>query len=297
MARALLIFNPVAARTDPQVVGSVSRVFAAEGWELDVAGTTRPGHAAELACQGVEEGVDLIAIYGGDGTTMQAVGGIVGRGVPVGLIPGGTGNLLAGNLRLPRAPAAAAQVAIRGVPRRIDLGCLRRDDDVRYFAVACGAGFDAELMARTSDVAKRRWGMAAYVARAWDTLGEIRVVQYRLTVDDQTFEPEAATVLVANCGEIIPPFLRLNRGIRPDDGMFDVVALKASTTFQVLGVVWQLATGQAGGTDRVLSWRGRTVTVETEVEQPVELDGEPGGVTPFTAEIVPSAISVVVPGR
>src|SRR6185295_2769404 len=89
MARVLLITNPVAARTDPRVVRAVCEVFAAEGWETDVAGTTRHGDASRLAAQGVEDGVDVIAVYGGYGTTVQAGSAVVGVGIPLALIPGG----------------------------------------------------------------------------------------------------------------------------------------------------------------------------------------------------------------
>jgi len=296
VARALLIFNPVAARTDPEVVAVVSRVFTKEGWDLDVAGTNTPGHAEDLARMGVDAGVDLIAVYGGDGTTMQAMRGIVGSEIPVGLIPGGTGNLLAGNLKLPRDPKKAAKIAMRGTPRRIDLGQMECRGAATYFAVAAGAGVDAELMAVTTGAAKRRWGMGAYVARAWDLLvRRLKVVHHRITVDGETFEADAATVLVANCGLIIPPLVRLKQDILFDDGLFDVVVLNAKNVAEGVDVVFRIITGLGHGGERVLFMRGKSVTVETETPRPVQLDGEPCGDTPFTAEIVPSAVSVVVP--
>ncbi len=296
MARVLLIFNPVAARTDPEVVSKVSRVFTKEGWDLDVAGTNRPGHAGDLARMGVEDGVDLVAVYGGDGTTMQAIGGIVGSEVPVGLIPGGTGNLLAGNLRLPRDPATAAKVAMRGTPRRIDLGLMACRGRDTYFAVAAGTGVDAELMAVTTGASKRRWGMGAYVARAWDlVVRRLKVVHHRITLDGETLEADAATVIVANCGLIIPPILRLKHDILFDDGLLDVVVLNAKNVAEGMDVMIRIITGLGHGGERVLFLRGKSVTVETEGPRPVQLDGEPCGDTPFTARIVPSAISIVVP--
>lgn len=296
MARALLIFNPVAARTDTRAVSSVMRVFTKEGWALDVAGTTQPGHAADLARQGVASGVDLVAVYGGDGTTMQAIKGIVGSDVPVGLIPGGTGNLLAGNLRLPRSPKRAARVAMQGAPRRIDLGRMDCRDGETYFAVAAGTGVDAELMAVTTRAAKRRWGMGAYVARAWDLLVKrLKVVRHGITVDGERFEADAATVLVANCGMIIPPVLRLKQSIAFDDGLFDVVVLNAKNMAEGVDVMLRIITGLGHGGERVLFLRGQRVSVETSDPRPVQLDGEPYGETPFTAEIVPGAINVIVP--
>ncbi len=296
MSRALLIFNPVAARTDTRAVSSVIRVFTKEGWALDVAGTNQPGHAEDLARQGVDDAVDLIAVYGGDGTTMQAIKGVVGSEVPVGLIPGGTGNLLAGNLKLPRNPKRAAKVAMRGTPRRIDLGRMDCREGETYFAVAAGTGVDAELMAVTTRAAKRRWGMGAYVARAWDLLVKrLKVVRHGITVDGERFEADAATVLVANCGMIIPPLLRLKQDISFDDGLCDVVVLYAKNMAQGVDVMLRIITGLGHGGERVLFLRGQPVTIDTADPRPVQLDGEPCGETPFTAEIVPGAINVVVP--
>src|ERR1044072_7698663 len=105
MKRVLLITNPVASRHDPSVPRVVAATLENLGVEVDVAGTTRHGDAARIAAQGVADGVDVIAVYGGDGTTMQAVSGMIGSGIPLALIPGGTANLLAGNLDVPRNPA------------------------------------------------------------------------------------------------------------------------------------------------------------------------------------------------
>src|SRR5512134_1650953 len=120
MARALLIMNPAAARTQPRAVEAVMRVMRSEGWNAEVLATGGPGDARSLAEYGVEQGVDVVAVFGGDGTTMQAAAALVGSEVALGVIPGGTGNLLAGNLRIPPSPARAAEVLVRGHARRFD---------------------------------------------------------------------------------------------------------------------------------------------------------------------------------
>lgn len=296
MARVLLIFNPVAARADLKVVDRVVRVFDRAGWAIDAEGTSREGHAEHLARAAVADGTDLIAVYGGDGTTMQAMRGMVGSDVPIAIIPGGTGNLLAGNLRLPRSPKAAAQVAVSGKPRPIDLGILPREDGDRYFGVACGAGFDAVMMARTSGEAKRRWRMGAYAAKGVSAIADLEVVPYRITVDGVTTEMDAVMVLVANCGEIVPPFIRLKSGIALDDGVLDVAVANAATLLEGIDVFWRMITGRIDAEHRLRFFRGAEVRVETPTPQPVELDGEPDGTTPFTARVVPHAINVIVPG-
>jgi YegS/Rv2252/BmrU family lipid kinase len=236
-----------------------------------------------LAREGLADGVDAIAVYGGDGTTMQAVRAVVGHDVPVGLIPGGAGNLLAGNLGIPRKPEAAAQVVVRGRPRPIDLGRVERQDGVHYFAVACGDGIDATLMAGTSEESKRRWGMAAYVRTLWNALSHLEPTEHRITVDGTTFHTDAVTVLVANCGQVI------------HDGLLDVVVLRADTAMQGIAVLGRLALGRAGGTSAIRYARGRCISVETDEPLPFEMDGDPAGQTPFTVEVQAGAIKILVP--
>src|SRR5256885_10101328 len=101
---------------------------------------------------------------------MEIAAGAVGSGIPLGLVPGGTGNLLAGNLRLPRDPAAAARVILAGRTAALDLGSVERADGTHYFAVCGGTGFDAQLMADTAAAEQRRWEMAAYVMQAFAAL-------------------------------------------------------------------------------------------------------------------------------
>jgi diacylglycerol kinase family enzyme len=105
-------------------------------------------------------------------------------------------------------------------------------------------------------------------------------------------------VLVANCGEVIPPFIRLGSGIRPDDGLLDVVVVRANSFGQSVRAVWDLLrVAQPGDTEEAYVGyaRGREIRVESTPVEPVQLDGEPGGVTPFTATVVPAAIRIMVP--
>jgi diacylglycerol kinase family enzyme len=172
---------------------------------------------------------------------------------------------------------------------------VERADGAHYFAVNCGAGFDAELMAATSERDKRRWGIGAYVAQAWHQLGDVSSVPHKIVVDGQTLETRAATVLVANCGELIPPLVRLREDIAPDDGVLDVVVLSADGVVDSVGVFWRLLFGTGNGDKRIGYARGRRVSIETTPARPVQLDGEPAGMTPLVAEVVPRAIRILVP--
>ena len=150
-------------------------------------------------------------------------------------------------------------------------------------------------MAATSSQAKRRWGFGAYVAQMWQQLGEVAPVPHRITVDGELLETDAATVLVANCGEVIPPFLKLGADIAPDDGLLDVVVLSATGMAESMGVLWQLARGTGNGSGRIQYARGHEVRIEATPVRPVQLDGEPTGNTPLAATVMPAAIRVLVP--
>ncbi|HSB53467.1 MAG TPA: diacylglycerol kinase family protein, partial [Gemmatimonadales bacterium] len=208
MATALLITNPVAARTDEATRCRVVDVLTTAGWKTEIAVTGAPGDARRFARDGVAAGVDAIAVFGGDGTTMQAAAELVGHQVPLALIPGGTGNLLAGNLGIPGDPVAAARLLVRGRPRTIDLGRVILPDGAHYFGVACGAGMDAHVMGQTRTPNKRRWGIGAYLATTFRALPEIRSSRCTVTVDGERMEVLAAMILIMNCGQIIPPVVR-----------------------------------------------------------------------------------------
>jgi diacylglycerol kinase (ATP) len=299
VSRVLLIANPVAARTNDPTRQRVVEYLAREGWRVDVAVTTCAADAREMAREGVASGVDAIAVFGGDGTTMQAVAGMIGSQVPLALIPGGTGNLLAGNLRLPSNPVRAARALVSGRPRVIDLGRVTFTDGEHYFGVACGAGVDAQVMGQTKLADKRRWGIGAYWASTLRVLPTLRSSICSVTVDGTPLEVRAALVLIMNCGEMIPPLIRIRPEINPEDGLLDMVAVAADTPWEgirgLLRVVFEGRREKIRVTPHIRYARGTRFTVVSDDLLPVQFDGDPAGTTPFTAEVVPGALTVMVP--
>jgi len=297
-ARVLLIANPAASRTDPAAEIAVLDTLKAGGWNVEVARTSGPGDARRLADAAVQDKLDAIAVLGGDGTAMQAAGGVVGTGVRLCVIPGGTGNLLAGNLRVPSDPVKAARVLLGGKARRIDLGCVKRDDGDHYFAVACGAGYDAKVMGATRPELKRRWGMAAYVATTFRLIPLLKRVPHRVWVDGVSLEVPATIALIANCREIIPPMVQLKRDVSFDDGLLDVFLLSGHGVFSSITAILHLlreryTLDSEGGF--VAHARGREIRIEAAHPEPVQLDGDLAGTTPLSATVVPRALDVCVP--
>lgn len=273
--------------------------LAREGWRVEIAVTTGHGDARELAAQAVAAGIDAVAVFGGDGTSMQAAAALMGTGVPLALIPGGTGNLLAGNLRIPSNPVRAARALVSGTRRVIDLGRVMLPDGEHFFGVACGAGVDAAVMGGTETANKRRWGIGAYFASTFRVLPGIKSSVCTITVDGTCFDVRAALVLIMNCGEMIPPVVRVRPEINPEDGILDLVAIAADTPWEgirgLLRVVLDGRRPEIRETPYIRYARGTRFTVAPELPMPVQFDGDPVGQTPFTAEVVPGALTVMVP--
>jgi YegS/Rv2252/BmrU family lipid kinase len=171
----------------------------------------------------VRSGVDLVLASGGDGTITACVGGIAGTGVPLGVLPCGTGNLLARNLGLPLSLDEALAVALTGSNRRLDVGTANGAP----FVVMAGIGFDAEMLDGADERLKSRVGWAAYVLSA---LRHLRERPVRMTLRADGGPPQrrwASGVVVGNVGSL-QGNVRLLPDAVPDDGVLDVAVLAAS---------------------------------------------------------------------
>ncbi|HEY2495557.1 MAG TPA: diacylglycerol kinase family protein [Candidatus Angelobacter sp.] len=171
MQRAFLIYNPASGRRRAQRAQDISRavdVLRGGGVQVETCATTHAGSAIQQVQQAAGAGYDTVLACGGDGTANEALNGIMraSANVALGLVPLGSGNLLASDLGLPSNPVAAAQKLLTYQPRDFRPGLVTSHGhdgpQKRYFLVAAGVGSDAELMYRTEVKAKERWGRNAY---------------------------------------------------------------------------------------------------------------------------------------
>ncbi|HEX8030915.1 MAG TPA: diacylglycerol kinase family protein, partial [Vicinamibacterales bacterium] len=171
--RALVVINPIAGpgRTRPMsaCVDLATRVLTAHHYDTEVRVTSGPTDAYRFASQAALDRVDLVAAWGGDGTINGAASAVAGTGIPLAIIPGGSGNGLARDLRIPFDAAAALTVAATGGVRSIDAGDLHGS---LFFNVA-GIGFDARIADRLARPGARR-GLLGYVIA---TVGELRAYE------------------------------------------------------------------------------------------------------------------------
>lgn len=301
MPRVLVVANPRARRGGPAVVREVARLLAAGGVWVDLAESADAGGIERLVGQAVASPADrpdVVVGIGGDGTLVAILTALAGTDLPLGIVPAGTGNLLAGNLGIAASPRSAIRTILAGRPRRIDLGRAAIGGGVRPFAIALGVGFDARVMAATHPSRKRRWGKLAYFATAAGIAPFVRAVPHAVVIDGVRRELDATEVIVANLGELVPGLLRPRYPVAPDDGLLDVFVVAAHDPFRGLLGAWE-ALIQVGPGDhprgRAFRTRGREVSIEAWPSQPVEVDGDMAGVTPVVATVDPAAVSILVP--
>src|SRR4029079_4587919 len=271
----------------------------AAGWAVSSAVVAKKKELRKSAAAAVKDGAEVVVAVGGDGAVLQVVNALPGGDRALGIVPKGTGNLLAGNLGLPTSIDKAIDVLVGGRRRRIDLGQVTIGGKKRDFAVACGIGFDAVVMDGTAQSQKRRWGKLAYVATAVREGRKVQAADFTVVIDGRTVTAAAAQVFIANFGRI-GSLVEPRRRVIPDDGLLDVIIVKASGPVEGLiagfEALRQKDLGESDG-GRVIRARGREVAVSASPRQLVETDGSIIGQTPVKAEIRPDAWSVFVPAR
>ena len=290
MRRVLLLANP-ASRRGHRLRIAAKHAFRAAGVDVHEMLTERPGHAREL-CTRYADRYDAIFTLGGDGTAMEVVSALAGTGRRVGVLPGGTGNLLARALGTPLVMRRAVRALLDGDVKQVDLGVL---GDGRHFAFAAGVGIDAKMIEGTPPWLKRRIGVLAYVLAAGRALLRHETINLRATVDGETIERKAASVMVTNFGAVLNDRLTLGPGIRQDDGKLDLCVFSPSSVWDSLRILWRLARKDFRDDPCMLFRSGTYFRIETDPPVPAQADGELLGKTPFEVRVQPLAATLLVP--
>ncbi|MEA2606208.1 MAG: hypothetical protein QOI00_965 [Chloroflexota bacterium] len=299
MTTALVLGRKRKGRKIAEAVRQTRELLEQAGWEVDSAVVVKKSDLRKRARRAVKREIDVVVAVGGDGAVFQVVNSLAESETILAIIPKGTGNLLAGNLDIPKDLKKAVDVVLNGTPRRIDLGRVTIDGADRDFAVACGVGFDAVVMDATEPDQKRRWGKLAYVANAIREGRKMRDASHEITIDGETMTTRAAQVFVANFGRI-GSLMEPRRRVIPDDGLLDVIVIRASGPLSGLKAgLDALRQRELGETDsgRVERHRAKAVTITSSPRQLVETDGTVIGRTPITASVRPAALRIMTPGH
>ena len=292
MQKIAFIVNPVSGMGGKAaLLRQIRRMFSPEtGWEPDIYQTVGPGDACRAARMYRERG-DMAAVVavGGDGTVNQVAGALVHSGIPMGIIPTGSGNGLARHLKIPLSIPKALAVIQAFHSLEIDSGSL---NEQAFFCTA-GIGFEANVGNRFNAAPIR--GLPSYMAISAMEYLHYHPESYKIYVGEQLLEPEAFLVTFANGAQ-----WGNNVFIAPDaditDGLLDMVIWKRTPAVEMPIMAMQLLTRKIGKSGHVERIRDKSFRVERQREGWVQLDGESHKMgASLRIEVDPHSLKVIVP--
>ena len=285
--RIYLVLNPAAGGDEP-IINRINDVFRPVGIQWDVGITHKYGDAQELARKAAEAGYDLVAGYGGDGTQHEIANGLVGTGVTMGVLPGGTGNGFCHEMGLPDKlrPALELLATSRKV-KNVDIVAFKDE----YFIQRLYVGIEPEE--QTSREKKDKYGTLAYAITVKERLKTKKDIHYHITIDDEVIETPASKVYVVNASQSGTGISVTGDLSTSDDGLLEVFVLDQANLKTISAAADRMLNLHTQ-TAKKFFWRGKEVTIETEPDQPVWTDGEYQGRTPVSMKVLPGGLSIVV---
>jgi YegS/Rv2252/BmrU family lipid kinase len=248
--------------------------------------------APRCARRAAAKGADVMFVWGGDGTVQRCIDAVAGTETAVAILPAGTSNLLARNLRVPHDLAEAVQIGLHGDRRRLDTGSVNGE----RFMVMAGAGFDAQMISDADRAAKARLGRAAYVVSGIKNIAARRV-KATVEVDGRAFfKGKVSCVLAANVGKILGGVEAFPQA-RPDDGRLELGVVTAKNPAQWARTFGRLAVGHPDRSRFVRVTQGKKFRIRFDQKVRYELDGGTRSARKeLRIKVRPSSVTVCVPG-
>lgn len=291
--RVLAIANPISGRGRAQKLApKIAAIAAKSGVTVDVKFTERAGHGREMAATARQQGYDGVLGFGGDGTLNELINGMGANNLPLGIVPLGTANVLAKEVRARRDPAHVARALTRWRVITRDLG---RMDNGRLFTCFVGAGFDGECTKALKSRSKAI-RMSSYVPIMWRAVMNSDFRGIRVQCGEETRVGNFALCAITPCygGPI-----ELTSRARPDDGRFEVLtvheAVKPAMLVKMLGFAFFRAL-RASSSARFLD--GTNIAIDAPTSDrpvPVQVDGDYAGELPVRCECLPGALNLIDP--
>jgi YegS/Rv2252/BmrU family lipid kinase len=283
----------------------ISNQMNRSGVDFSCVFTERKYHAVELAVKAINDGYRKLVAIGGDGTINEIVNGlfiqqkVAPADVSLAVIPAGTGNDWLRMFGIPDTYSKAVQSIVNHRTILQDVGLITfyetRIKHQRYMANVAGLGFDAmvnRLFNHLKD--EGRYSKNMYLQGTFRTMLSYHSKQFTVMVDDRLLFKGSVFSAAVGIGKYNGGGMNQMPNAVVDDGLFDVTIVKQMNPFKVLYHFRKLYNGKIYRIPKVLAQQGKRIAIETFPESPIEIDGEAMGYSPFTFELIPKSIKVVV---
>jgi diacylglycerol kinase (ATP) len=292
---AFVVLNPMAGISK---AGHIERVIAQgldeAGWTYTIHTTTEGEDIAEVVRNAVRDEYSVVIAAGGDGTVSAAGDGLVGSGIPLGIVPSGTGNALARDMGIP-INAARAVALITGANRRRSIDALRLND--HHYFLNLSIGVSAAAMTDTEQTEKRRLGIVAYLITGIQKIVGLQPAGFELRIDGAYRYVHAADIVITNCGIIGVSALKLAPDSAVDDGEVAVCIIRGRTVFDYLSALVNSLLRRSRNQRIECVPARESVTIEATRPLPLQADGDPLGRQNAEVQIVPQALELLIPTK
>ena len=293
VARVVVVANPTAGRGKAgKLIGKVDASLDALRVEHEIRVTGSAADMEDTARRVAQEGADIVAVLGGDGTVSCAANGLIGSRTALAVLPAGTGDDFATAMGVGKLDVGIRILAAPTV-RPIDVVKVTAGVTLRHFVNVAGAGFDSEVNETANAMTLRLGGTGTYVAAVVKTLSRFVPAHYEISVDDEAFSVDAMLAVVGN-GMSYGGGMKVLPSARVNDGLLDVCIVEELSKPAFLRAFPRVFTGSHTGHPKVRMLRGTRVSMEANRKIQLYADGERVGPLPAVFELLPGALNVVV---
>jgi diacylglycerol kinase (ATP) len=293
--KALIVINPAAGKNSGEPIRkAIARYFTSSQIDYEIYETVKGDKPGDIVRTRLSESIDLVVAAGGDGTVSAVIDGLVGSSIPLGIIPAGTGNLIARELNLPVViEEAVALITDAHTSKKIDAMRIGK----RVYVLNVSLGISASIVEGTTRKNKSRFGPIAYLGT-----GILKIFTFKnrylvVVVDGKTQRHRAAEVAISNCGILSKILYPRGPEVRIDDGHVDLWILSSKTLLDYPWYLFEMIMGRPAKHLSHFINSEKSISIRSSSPLPVQADGDIIGTTPIEIEVLPGALTVLVPEK
>jgi diacylglycerol kinase (ATP) len=290
--KAFIVLNPAAGKNAREPIHeALNRYFTVSQIDYEIYETVKGDKPGDIVRARLSDSFDLVVAAGGDGTVSAVIDGLIGSSIPLGIIPAGTGNLIARELNVPLEIEDAVAL-IAGVHKFRKIDAMRIGK--RVFVLNASLGISASVVSGTTPKNKSRFGRIAYLGTGILKISTFRRRYLAVAIDGKTHTHRAVEVTISNCGILAKMLYPKGPDVRIDDGHLDVWILSSKTLRDYPRYLFQMITRRPAKHLSHFINAEKSVSIRSRIPLPVQADGDIIGTTPVELEVLPGALTVLV---